>query len=210
MDSSNLHQPRQLYRRKKTYNKIRIYSIHRREQNKGRCRRWPRSFSQNTRIFSDSYKLPDYATVFQAEIYAIQRAAEYALSEIGTYGFKYVKILTDSQASMLALNKTEIKSKLVLETLEQLETLATMCRKVTITWVKAHVNITGNEMADEAAKEGTTKQLQLTTLAPPENILKDTLKATFMTYGKLTGLTLMLTGTQNSFTPAQTKTRPKV
>ena len=56
---------------------------------------------------------------------------------------------------MLALNKVEIRSKIVLETLVYLKVLASKFKKLMISWVKAHVNTTGNEMADQAAKEGT-------------------------------------------------------
>ena len=50
-------------------------------------------------LLTRSYRLPDHATVFQAEIVAIERAAT-ALIESGR-SVKYVKIYVDSQAAFL-------------------------------------------------------------------------------------------------------------
>ena len=111
-------------------------------------------YYKSNRIYKESFKLPDSSTVFQAEILAIQKGAEYVVSIINENKVNYIKLLTDSQAAILALNKTSIKNKSVWNTIEALETLAYNVKKLTVSWVKAHVNATGNEQADQAAKDG--------------------------------------------------------
>ena len=68
---------------------------------------------------------------------------------------KYLKILSDSQAAIKALNKPRITSQSVLIVLEFMETLALEVKHLTLAWIKAHVGTEGNEQADQAAKEGT-------------------------------------------------------
>jgi len=72
-------------------------------------------------ISHSSIKLNDNATVFQAEITAIKQAADY-LHSIG--GVKFVKLLVDSQAALLALESKEVKAKSVLEAMQSLEQLS--------------------------------------------------------------------------------------
>jgi hypothetical protein len=59
----------------------------------------------------------------------------------------------DSQAALQSLIKSQITSKTVHQTVELLRELAGR-HTVTLQWVKAHVGIPGNEMADKAAKAG--------------------------------------------------------
>ena len=67
----------------------------------------------------------DEATVFQAELYAIFLAGRYIQStQKGQY--KYIKIYSDSQAAILALDKNEIYSQLVMDTIQVWE-LITSC-----------------------------------------------------------------------------------
>jgi ribonuclease HI len=102
-------------------------------------------------IIYESIKLPDYATVFQAEVLAVREAAKFI--RVHTQA-KHIKILTDSQAGLLALASPEVSSILVWETAQELETLALNGVTVRLAWIKAHVGIEGNEMADSAAKLG--------------------------------------------------------
>ena len=92
------------------------------------------------------------ATVFQSEVYAIQKASE-ILREIDTDS---VTIFTDSQAALNALAKMQVDSKLVQNCVLELNILG-KTKDVEIKWVKSHCNIKGNEIADTLAKSGTKK-----------------------------------------------------
>ena len=59
-------------------------------------------YIRGNRLRTYSCKLSENATVFQAEVQAIYRASEYLIALTGEYKFKYVKILTDSQAALQA------------------------------------------------------------------------------------------------------------
>ena len=98
--------------------------------------------------------MPGTLTVFQAKIEAISHACQYALANPQELDIKYIKIFSDSQAAIKALNKPSIPSQSVLTTLEYMETLALKVKHQTLPWIKAHVGTEGNEHADQAAKEG--------------------------------------------------------
>ena len=63
-------------------------------------------------ITKHSERLPDESTVLQAEVRGIQKAAETMLTFENLNKFKYIKIFTDSQATLLALNSADVTSKL--------------------------------------------------------------------------------------------------
>ena len=52
--------------------------------------------------------MPDTSTVFQAEIEAISHACQYALANLKELNIKYIKILSDSEAAIKALNKPRL------------------------------------------------------------------------------------------------------
>lgn len=101
-------------------------------------------------------------SVFQAEIYAIQKTCERLLETDP----ESVTILSDSQAAIAALAGTQVKSKTVKSCIDKLNLLGKHT-DITIKWVKAHANHTGNEFADALAKSGTTNSQNRTELAPP-------------------------------------------
>ena len=102
-------------------------------------------------VCSESVRLPDYATVFQAEIKAIDRAAALLA---GQEDVRYVKIFVDSQAAILALKNSEVRSKTVEDAIGSLNKLARKTRSVQIVWIPAHKGHQGNERADCLAKMG--------------------------------------------------------
>ena len=110
-------------------------------------------YHKNQRILMHSIKLSRHTTVFQAEVYAIYEAAKHLIRETTTQ-FKYIKILSDSQAALTAIVSDTIKSRTVLDTVNMLKSLKLRTSIVKLAWIKAHVNIEGNEAADEAAKAG--------------------------------------------------------
>ena len=111
-----------------------------------------------------SFRLPNYATVFQAEIMAIAQAA-LTMSHWTEDPVHHVKILVDSQAALLALDNPMVKSRTVAGAVEALNALVSTCRSVTLVWVPAHKGHVGNERADALAKKGTE-------LTDPEHLLR--------------------------------------
>ena len=67
---------------------------------------------------------------------------------------KYVKIPTDSQSALKALDSIDFKSTMALKTAEALENIKWRTKGCTIAWVKAHIGTAGNEAADTAARQG--------------------------------------------------------
>ena len=57
--------------------------------------------------------MQDHATVYQAEIEAIYQACKYMDDNFDTMKPRYVKILTDSQSALKALDSIDFKSRLL-------------------------------------------------------------------------------------------------
>ena len=102
---------------------------------------------------SDYYHLGTIATVYQCELFAIHMGCIWAKTEINNPA--NIIFLSDSQAAIKALNSTQVTSRLVLDTIDQLNDLGTH-HQVTIRWVPGHENIPGNERADELARIGSS------------------------------------------------------
>ena len=66
---------------------------------------------------------------------------------------QYIKIFSDSQAAILALNSNTVTSSLVKQTIITLKALADSTKRVEIYWIKGHVGHDGNERADQLARE---------------------------------------------------------
>jgi ribonuclease HI len=103
-------------------------------------------------VTTHSDKLPEHASVFQAELCALQQAALFA-SSINPLG-RNVVIYSDSQAAIKAIQRTIIRDTTTYKTIQALNQLGNITRSLTIRWVKAHVGHPGNEKADELAKAG--------------------------------------------------------
>ena len=106
-------------------------------------------------IYNGNFYLGDTITVFQAEITAIKKSADVLLNR----GFENqtITFYTDSQASLAALNKLTVKSDTVEKCLNALNALGKN-NSVHLRWVKAHVGIHGNEVADSLAKRGSSNK----------------------------------------------------
>lgn len=99
-----------------------------------------------------SFRLPEYCSVFQAEMVAINEAAKWVLQS--GLESNEISILSDSQAVIKSLNSVYLTSKAAIQCREALNELATKVR-VNVVWVPGHRDITGNCMADELARAGT-------------------------------------------------------
>ena len=105
---------------------------------------------KGTTIATHSVRLPDFATVYQAEMMAIKQAA-LILKDIPD--LTTIKFFVDSQAALRTFQADFIKSKLALHTIDTLNLI--QHQQMVFVWTKAHVGNPGNEEADRLAKEGT-------------------------------------------------------
>ena len=103
-------------------------------------------------IKEGSRRLPDEATVFQAELMAIQ-IAMLDLAGILNDNDSYVKIFSDSRAAIQALNSSTVTSQLVKNTIAALNLVGSKVSRLEIAWIKAHVGHWGNERADQLARD---------------------------------------------------------
>ncbi|XP_071043109.1 uncharacterized protein [Parasteatoda tepidariorum] len=124
----------------------------------------------NDNNLTDTFKftLNQDNSVFQAEILAIKEALNWLETQVG----REATIHTDRLAGMNALAKTKQKDPHVVETQKQLVNLARTCN-IKIHWVAAHSGITGNETADQAAKDAAAGNGQTTIIKLPPSNLKN-------------------------------------
>lgn len=104
--------------------------------------------------------LGNLASVFQAEMVAVDLAVRHMMSE--KISGKEIHIFTDNQACLKSLASHKGKSKISQECWEDLNSLAELGNNIKLEWVPGHSGIEGNEEADVAAKAGT----ELTTQGP--------------------------------------------
>ena len=93
-------------------------------------------------------------SVFQAETYAVLRCG--TVLKTLDLASKTIYICSDSQATIKALRKPKITSKLVRECRTVLNELA-VSQPVCLTWVPGHTGIQGNERADQLARQASTQ-----------------------------------------------------
>jgi ribonuclease HI len=103
--------------------------------------------------FEGKFPLGENISVFQAEIYAIYKAAE-SLVKKRVSGQRLI-FHVDNQAALLALDKNIIDKKCVRSAANMLNKLG-KGNNVSLRWIKSHIGYTGNEIADKLAKEATT------------------------------------------------------
>ena len=99
-------------------------------------------------------------------------ACEELLQEFDTYKPRYIKIFSDSQAAIMALDTSEMTSLLVKQTKVVLNKLANKTQRLTIVWIKAHVGHEGNEEADKLAKQGTLNNKKYKEVGTPQSEIK--------------------------------------
>ena len=134
-------------------------------------------YKGRTELSALSFKLPDSATVFQAEVSAVAKAAEFLLG-LDDPGMKYVKIFVDSQAAIKAVGNPVVKSQVVEQAINNLNKLAAKTRSVTLVWIPAHKGHTGNERADVLAKAGSEggDQVEQVRVNKPQGALRSEIR----------------------------------
>ena len=95
-----------------------------------------------------SFSLPATASVFSAELVAIDKAL--CFIEVSDEALHL--ILSDSLSSLLALRSFNPSDPLVQDILTRLTSLDRAGKYIQFCWIPSHVGITGNELADAAAK----------------------------------------------------------
>ena len=95
-------------------------------------------------------RLPDKSSVYTAELSTIRKALEL----IRRLKEKSFVIYSDSLPSLQAIQSFDIINITVFNILKLYTQLTDMDKHVSLCLIPSHVGITGNEMADNAAKEG--------------------------------------------------------
>ena len=95
------------------------------------------------------------ATVFQAEVFAIEGAAHYAAN----LEHEFVTIFSDSQSAIQAVSGHLAKSRTVFNAVKALNRLS-QNKHVCIRWIQGHKGYLGNELADGLAKTASDWQVE--------------------------------------------------
>jgi len=107
-----------------------------------------------------SWNLGSNIEVFDAELFAIEKAFKIAFERINKFT-KNIWVFSDSQAAIQRLQNCNLKAgqKHVIAIKNWITKIKAKRQiNIHINWVPAHMNIHGNEYADEAAKKGTELQ----------------------------------------------------
>ncbi len=109
---------------------------------------------------SFSWNLSSHMKVFDAELFAIEKAFKLVLNQISLFT-KDIWIFSDSQAAIKRVQKSDLKAGQT--QVLAIESWAAKIKtrhqvNIHLNWIPGHMNITGNEKADQAARRGTELQ----------------------------------------------------
>jgi len=109
-----------------------------------------------------SIRLPDFSTIFTAELHAILLALQHIHSSSGQSFF----IFTDSLSALQAMSNFKITHPLVLSIFDHITQLAHNRKDIIFCWIPSHMGIRGNEIVDKAAKLALSKDISDTVFVP--------------------------------------------
>lgn len=99
-----------------------------------------------------SFRISDNLTIYTAELTAILETLNWVKANVIKFNSnEEIVIFSDSKSSLESINK--LRSSLRPNLLNSiLELLTNLTPKITLVWIPAHVNLTGNEIVDKLAK----------------------------------------------------------
>ena len=86
-------------------------------------------------------RLDDYASVFQAEVWAISLAAQHVVQNRAIFTGKNLTLYSDSRSGLEALDNPLRKSKLINHAKETLNDAGRILGTLHLRWVRAHVGL---------------------------------------------------------------------
>lgn len=113
-------------------------------------------FHENNQIFSANFKLNPEASVYQAELCAINQSLIWLMQNHTLQNIKSANLFSDSKSSLLAISKFSQQNPEIQKIQLNLSSLKNIIT-IKLFWTKAHVGNMGNELADSMAKQATTK-----------------------------------------------------
>ena len=105
-----------------------------------------------TDIQHNNLRLPNYAAVYIAEVFAIKEAVHSLLTGPNDIP-EVVHIYTNSQSALNSLSNHYPKSMVVIDTIKVLNSLGRITN-LHLRWIKGHAGHIGNEFADTQDKRG--------------------------------------------------------
>ena len=118
---------------------------------------WGHRGGETIELASASIYLGELATVFQAELFAIHSVAGW-LADQGFSG-EHIAIFSDSQSVLEALRGGTTNSRLLIETYERLQLICDR-NSLGLSWIPGHSGFSGNELADNLARHGSSMQVE--------------------------------------------------